>query len=111
MDGNGEGRNGCSDPATELGEEEVNSNSISIQRAIDETKFAQAGFLIPRQNTILDSYRFWELTEEGWRFVVAEDGSIVAYLPPPLSARLAAWTRNKKILSMQRQLKRMRTEK
>lgn len=107
MGGNSQSGNGQGDPAPDSGTEEVSAgeNGSIIQRRIDEAKFAQAGFMIPRQNTVLDSARFWELTAEGWRFVVAEDGAIVAYLPPPLASRLAAWTKTRKFLSMQRLLK------
>ena len=59
---------------------------------IDKLQWARAGFQIPRENTVLDSERFWQLTGEGWRFVVGQDGCIVACMPPTLGVRLEALT-------------------
>lgn len=60
-------------------------------------EFARLGFQIPRDNLQIDARRFWTLTGEGWRFVVGEDGCIVACLPPHLSMRLEALNRMNEI--------------
>lgn len=64
----------------------------SVTLGMDKMEWARAGFQIPRPNTVLDATRFWQLTGEGWRFVVGESGEILAYLPPPLKVRLDALT-------------------
>ena len=50
--------------------------------------FKAAGMLIPKRGTKLSGVTFWRLTDEGWRFVVDEEGKIIAYYPPSLSNRL-----------------------
>lgn len=53
-------------------------------------RFARAGFLTPLKNKplVIDPLRFWRLTGEGWKFVLGEEGEIVAYLPPNVEDRL-----------------------
>jgi hypothetical protein len=56
-------------------------------------KLAQGGFALPRERTFIPTELFWQLTDEGWRFIVGEDGKIVAYSPPSLESRLRIhWT-------------------
>lgn len=75
MEGHSQTRNGRSGPARS-----------------DKVRWASAGFQIPRENLTLDADRFWQLTGEGWRFVVGEDGCIIACMPPTLGVRLEALT-------------------
>lgn len=57
-----------------------------------QQRFARAGFLTPPtdKTLILDSLRFWQLTGEGWKFVIGEEGEVIAYLPPKVEDRLNA---------------------
>lgn len=87
MGGTSEKRDGRRYPTEDL----ETGTEITVGE-IDRMGFARAGFQVPRPNTVLDAARFWQLTGEGWRFVVGEDGAIVACLPPPLSKRLEALT-------------------
>ncbi len=92
MEGNTQERNGRSDPASDE-EERVTATA----QLFDETRrfeFAKAGLEIARPNTMLNAERFWYLMREGWKFVVAEDGSILSYIAPSLEDRLAALTDN-----------------
>jgi hypothetical protein len=105
MGGDSQNGNGCTDPAQDQGrEEEVMETGGSIAKTIDSMRFAQAGFHIPSRNTVLDPLRFWELTDEGWRFVVGEDGAILAYMPPKLGDRLARLTETKNLDRARKQL-------
>lgn len=70
-------------------------------------KYAQVGLFVPKQSLILDPLKFWELTDEGWRFLVGEDGSILAYMPPQLTERLAAQRPTRPVQRM-RKASRMR---
>lgn len=83
MDGDSQSRNGRS-----YSKEEELRGRDDIRRL----EYAKAGFQVPRKNTTLDGARFWRLIAEGWRFVVAQDGGILACIPPMLNARLDAMT-------------------
>jgi len=87
MDGDSQGRNGRS--YSEEKEVTVNGRGGGWDKRLE---YAKAGFQVPRPNTVLDGSRFWRLVAEGWRFVVGQDGVILACLPPMLNARLDAMT-------------------
>jgi hypothetical protein len=90
MEGNTQERNGRSDPASDEESERLTALFDSTRRF----EFAKAGLEVARPNLVLNAERFWYLMREGWKFVVAEDGSILSYIAPSLEERLAALTDN-----------------
>lgn len=59
-----------------------------MERAV---QFREAGFGVPKKNTSISAREFWILTNEGWHFVMDEDGeTVVAFFPPTLTNRLNA---------------------
>lgn len=89
MDGDSQGGNGRSNSSTDLS---VNVSGASQFVESRRLNYSRAGFEIPSRKLILDATRLWFLIQEGWKFVIDEDGVILAYLTPELDHRLAALT-------------------
>jgi hypothetical protein len=56
----------------------------------DRLAWRVAGFCLPAEgeSVELDAFRIWVLIDEGWKLVIDEEGTLLAYLPPLVEERL-----------------------
>jgi hypothetical protein len=60
----------------------------SKRSVLSKFSSGEMGLTVPKEDIYTSEFNVWLLIDEGWKFVIPEDGKVLGYRPPTLTERI-----------------------